>query len=101
MRNDGRLSRHRVTILCPAGSVACAALDKRADLARLLDLRLATIWAELFEIPKEQWDPEVIGWFLRTAYSQGYADAMSKVDRADLRDELRRLADAPPEAEAA
>jgi len=35
---------------------------------------------------------------LRTAYSQGYADAMSYIDRAEMRDELLRIDGAQPEA---
>ena len=41
---------------------------------------------------------ELIGWYLRTAYSQGYADALSYIDHAELRDELQRIDDARPEA---
>ncbi|MBJ7248874.1 MAG: hypothetical protein JHD05_02495 [Thermoleophilia bacterium] len=73
-------------------------MERHQDLARLLDLRLAGLWAELFEVPREQWDPEIIGWYLRTAYSQGYADAMSYIDRAEMRDELLRIDGAKPEA---
>ena len=73
-------------------------MERHEDLARLLDLRLAGLWAELFEVPREQWDPEIIGWSLRTAYSQGYADAMSYIDRAEMRDELLRIDGAEPEA---
>jgi len=73
-------------------------VDAHEDLARLLDLRLAGLWAELFEVPREQWDPELIGWYLRTAYSQGYADAMSYIDRAEMRDELQRIDQAYPDA---
>ena len=40
----------------------------------------------------------LIVWYLRTAYSQGYADALSYIDRAELRDELQRIDDARPEA---
>ncbi len=64
----------------------------------MLDLRLTGLWAELFEVPREQWDSELIGWYLRTAYSQGYADAMSYIDRAEMRDELERIDQAYPDA---
>ena len=47
----------------------------------MLDLRLTGLWAEL-----------------RTAYSQGYADAMSYIDRAEMRDELERIDQAYPDA---
>ena len=73
-------------------------MERHEDLARLLDLRLAGLWAELFEVPREQWDPEIIGWYLRTAYSQGYADATSYIDRAEMRDELLRIDGTQPEA---
>jgi hypothetical protein len=73
-------------------------VERHEDLARLLDLRLAGLWTELFEVPREQWDPELIGWYLRTAYSQGYADAMSYIDRAEMRDELQRIDGQRPEA---
>ena len=53
---------------------------------------------EVSEVPRDRWDPELIGWYLRTAYSQGYADALSYIDRAELRDELQRIDDARPEA---
>ena len=49
-------------------------------------------------MPREQWDPELIGWYLRTAYSQGYADAMSYIDRAEMREELQRIDQAYPDA---
>ncbi len=64
----------------------------------MLDLRLAGLWAELFEVPRQEWDAELIGWYLRTAYSQGYADAMSQVDRAEMREDLRRIDVERPEA---
>jgi len=73
-------------------------VEQHEDLARLLDLRLAGLWAELFEVPCEQWDAELLGWYLRTAYSQGYADAMSYIDRAEMRDELQRIDASRPEA---
>ncbi len=73
-------------------------MEQHEDLARLLDLRLAGLWAELFEVPREEWDTELIGWYLRTAYSQGYADAMSYIDRAEMRDELQRIDASSPEA---
>ena len=42
----------------------------------MLDARLTEIWAELFQVPRERWDHELIGWFLRAAYGQGYCDAL-------------------------
>ena len=49
-----------------------------AELASVLDLRLASIWSELFEVPPEQWNHDLIGWFLRAAYGQGYCDAHAR-----------------------
>ena len=48
----------------------------RDQLASVLDGRLAEVWAELFQVPPEKWDHELIGWFLRAAYGQGYCDAL-------------------------
>ena len=48
----------------------------REELASVLDARLTEIWAELFQVPRERWDHELIGWFLRAAYGQGYCDAL-------------------------
>ena len=52
----------------------------------VLDARLSAITAEMGEA------------LLRTAYSQGYADAMSYIDRAEMRDELERIDQAYPDA---
>ena len=46
--------------------------------------RLADLWRELFEIPQERWDVDLIGWFLRTAYGQGYCDALQEGERGAL-----------------
>lgn len=56
----------------------------REALARAVDLRIADLWVELFEIPPDQWDLELIGWFLRTAYGQGYRDALREPERGAL-----------------
>jgi hypothetical protein len=56
----------------------------RTELARVVDVRIADLWAELFEIPRNQWDHELIGWFLRTAYGQGYCDALRETERGRL-----------------
>ena len=48
----------------------------RDQLASVLDGRLAEVWAELFQVPPEKWDHELIGWFLRAAFGQGYRDAL-------------------------
>lgn len=63
----------------------------RTALAQVVDLRLADLWRELFEVPREQWDVELIGWFLRAAYGQGYTDAQQEIVAGELQ---RQLADA-------
>ncbi len=66
------------------------ARDDRTALARAVDLRIADLWAELFEIPREQWDHDLIGWFLRTAYGQGYCDALREPEHGALCAEIGR-----------
>jgi hypothetical protein len=60
----------------------------REALAQVVDIRLADLWCELFEIPQERWDVDLIGWFLRTAYGQGYCDALAEGERGALCREL-------------
>jgi hypothetical protein len=62
--------------------------ERRTTLASTIDLRLADIWSELFEVPPEKWDVELIGWFLRAAYGQGYCDALREPDAGELCREL-------------
>jgi hypothetical protein len=62
--------------------------DRTTTLASTIDLRLADIWSELFEVPAERWDVELIGWFLRAAYGQGYCDALKEPDAGSLCREL-------------
>jgi hypothetical protein len=61
---------------------------ERETLAQVVDLRLTDLWREVFEVPKEQWDLELLGWFLRTAYGQGYCDALREQQRGQLCQEL-------------
>src|SRR5262245_11127387 len=49
--------------------------DRRDTLATTIDLRLADIWADVFEARLEGVDIELLGWLLRAAYGQGYTDA--------------------------
>jgi hypothetical protein len=58
------------------------------EIASALDLRLASIWSELFEIPQDQWTHDLIGWFLRAAYGQGYCDALREPEAGALCREL-------------
>ena len=60
----------------------------REQLASVLDARLTEIWAELFQVPRERWDHELIGWFLRAAYGQGYCDALREPPGGSLTREL-------------
>ncbi len=58
--------------------------SSRDALASAVDLRIADLWCELFDIPCDQWDHDLIGWFLRTAYGQGYRDALREPERGAL-----------------
>jgi hypothetical protein len=58
------------------------------ELASVLDQRLTELWAELFAIPRERWDHDLIGWFMRAAYGQGYCDALSEPQTGELCREL-------------
>ena len=49
-----------------------------------IDVRLAELWAELFELRPAQLDMELLGWFLRAAYGQGYTDALRETQRGQL-----------------
>ncbi len=50
----------------------------------LIDLRLADLWAEVFEVETASIDTELLGWFLRAAYGQGYTDALRESTRGQL-----------------
>lgn len=58
--------------------------DRRDNLATAIDLRLADLWAEVFEVKPDTIDPELLGWFLRAAYGQGYTDALRESRRGEL-----------------
>ena len=66
----------------------------REALAQTVDLRLADLWRELFEIPQERWDADLVGWFLRTAYGQGYCDALRETEPGALYREVAEAASA-------
>lgn len=57
---------------------------KRDRLAVAIDLRLVDLWAEVFEVDPDRIDPELLGWFLRAAYGQGYTDALRETHRGQL-----------------
>jgi hypothetical protein len=50
--------------------------ERKDTLAMAIDVRLAELWAELFELRPEHLDMELLGWFLRAAYGQGYSYAV-------------------------
>ena len=58
--------------------------ERRDQLATAIDLRLADLWAELFEIDPAKLDAELLAWFLRLAYGQGYTDALREARRGEL-----------------
>jgi hypothetical protein len=58
--------------------------SKRDNLAMAIDLRLADLWAEVFEVDPDKVDAELLGWFLRAAYGQGYTDALRETQRGQL-----------------
>jgi hypothetical protein len=58
--------------------------DRRDQLALAIDLRLTDLWAELFDVDASKLDPELLGWFLRAAYGQGYTDALRETRRGEL-----------------
>jgi len=58
--------------------------ERKDTLAMAIDVRLAELWAELFELRAEHLDMELLGWFLRAAYGQGYTDALRETQRGQL-----------------
>ena len=58
--------------------------DRKDTLALMIDLRLADLWAELFDVEPQSIDTELLGWFLRAAYGQGYTDALRESTRGQL-----------------
>ncbi|MDX6532503.1 MAG: hypothetical protein QOJ13_880 [Gaiellales bacterium] len=57
---------------------------RKDALAMAIDLRLTDLWAELFELEPGKLDTELLGWFLRAAYGQGYTDALRETQRGQL-----------------
>jgi hypothetical protein len=58
--------------------------DRKENLAMAIDLRLTDLWGELFELEPEKLDTELLGWFLRAAYGQGYTDALRETQLGQL-----------------
>jgi hypothetical protein len=58
--------------------------ERIEPLAMAIDLRLTDLWAELFELEPGKIDLELLGWFLRAAYGQGYTDALRETQRGQL-----------------
>lgn len=57
------------------------------------DPRLVDVWVSVFEHWPADELPRELGWFLRMAYLQGYADALSERERGAL---FRRFGMEPP-----
>jgi hypothetical protein len=57
---------------------------RKHELAMAIDLRLADLWAEIFGVDPARIDQELLGWFLRAAYGQGYTDALREARRGQL-----------------
>jgi hypothetical protein len=58
--------------------------ERKHELAMAIDLRLTDLWAEIFEVEPSRLDAELLGWFLRAAYGQGYTDALRETRRGQL-----------------
>jgi len=58
--------------------------ERKESLAMAIDLRLTDLWAEVFELDPSKIDMELLGWFLRAAYGQGYTDALRETQRGQL-----------------
>jgi hypothetical protein len=73
-------------VLRPIAHLRCdlMANERKDTLAMAIDVRLAELWAELFELRPEHLDMELLGWFLRAAYGQGYTDALRETQRGQL-----------------
>jgi hypothetical protein len=73
-------------VLRPIAHLVCdlMANERKDTLAMAIDVRLAELWAELFELRPEHLDMELLGWFLRAAYGQGYTDALRETQRGQL-----------------
>lgn len=73
-------------VLRPIAHLRCDSManERKDTLAMAIDVRLAELWAELFELRPEHLDMELLGWFLRAAYGQGYTDALRETQRGQL-----------------
>jgi hypothetical protein len=60
------------------------ATERKDFLAMAIDLRLTDLWAEVFELDPSKIDMELLAWFLRAAYGQGYTDALRESQRGQL-----------------
>jgi hypothetical protein len=60
------------------------ATNRKDTLATAIDLRLVDLWAEVFEVEPAKLDTELLAWFLRAAYGQGYTDALRESRRGQL-----------------
>jgi hypothetical protein len=55
-----------------------------AALARVVDLRIADLWTELFRLGECAGERDSVAWALRCAYVQGYGDALREPERGSL-----------------
>ncbi|MGZ4430367.1 MAG: hypothetical protein ACXVYV_01850 [Gaiellales bacterium] len=58
--------------------------SRKDELAMAIDLRMADLWSEVFGVEPGKLDTELLGWFLRAAYGQGYTDALRESKRGQL-----------------
>ncbi len=58
--------------------------SRKDELAMAIDLRMADLWSEVFGVEPDKLDTELLGWFLRAAYGQGYTDALRESKRGQL-----------------
>ena len=49
-----------------------------------IDLRLAVLWADIFDLGNQPIVQVLLGWLLRAAYGQGYTDALRETRRGQL-----------------
>ena len=68
----------------PTPTLGFMAPERKESLAMAIDLRLTDLWAEIFELDPSKIDMELLGWFLRAAYGQGYTDALRETQRGQL-----------------
>ena len=67
----------------PSTLLAMANNPSPIDLLELdIDLRLADLWREAYEI--DEWKLDIVAAFIRAAYGKGYCDALTEADPGSL-----------------